>query len=97
MTPIVTILQNFVKLTCLEAAFPKIGFFGILVCNLETGQAMSRIFLNSCLLMDPNIWSTSFVVPEISGGGVEPPQMPLSCQKRQMPLTVKSLRFDPGV
>ena len=31
-----------------------------------------------------------FVVPEILGG-VEPPppQMPLSCQKRQMPLTVK--------
>ena len=33
-----------------------------------------------------------FVVPEILGG-VEPhpphPQMPLSCQERQMPLTVK--------
>ena len=34
-----------------------------------------------------------FVVPEILGGGVEPPppHMPLSCQKRQMPLTVKDL------
>ena len=31
-----------------------------------------------------------FVVPEIlGGGGTTPPQMPLSCQKRQMPLTVK--------
>ena len=32
-----------------------------------------------------------FVVPEISGGWnhPHPPQMPLSCQKRQMPLTVK--------
>ena len=30
-----------------------------------------------------------FVVPEIlGGGGTTPPQMPLSCQKRQMPLTV---------
>ena len=30
-----------------------------------------------------------FVVPEILGGVEPPPQMPLSCQKRQMPLTVK--------
>ena len=30
-----------------------------------------------------------FVVPEILGGVEAPPQMPLSCQKRQMPLTVK--------
>ena len=29
-----------------------------------------------------------FVVPEILGGVEAPPQMPLSCQKRQMPLTV---------
>ena len=31
-----------------------------------------------------------FVVPEILGGVEPPPQMPLSCQKRQMPLTVKN-------
>ena len=30
-----------------------------------------------------------FVVPVILGGWKPPPQMPLSCQKRQMPLTVK--------
>jgi len=31
------------------------------------------------------------VDPEISRGGGTTPQMPLSCQKRQMPLTVKRL------
>ena len=36
-------------------------------------------------------WSYLFVVPEILGGAEPPPQMPLSCQKRQMPLTVKIL------
>ena len=34
-----------------------------------------------------------FVVPEILGGVEPPPQMPLSCQKRQMPLTVKTKIF----
>ena len=34
-----------------------------------------------------------FVVTEISGVGT-PPRMPLSCQKRQMPLTVKGYSFD---
>ena len=34
-----------------------------------------------------------FVVPEILGGVEPSPQMPLSCQKRQMPLTVK-LEFE---
>ena len=33
-----------------------------------------------------------FVVPEILGGVEQPPQMPLSCQKRQMPLTVNQSR-----
>ena len=32
-----------------------------------------------------------FVVPEILGRGGTTPQMPLSCQKRQMPLTVNLL------
>jgi len=32
------------------------------------------------------------VDPEISRGGGTTPQMPLSCQKRQMPLTVKTFK-----
>ena len=44
LTSVVTILQNFVKLACLEVAFLKIGFFGILVCNLPTSQVMSKFF-----------------------------------------------------
>ena len=35
---------------------------------------------------------TPFVVPEVLGGmEPPPPQMPLSCQKRQMPLTVNGI------
>ena len=37
-----TILPNFVKLACLEVAFPKIGVFGILICNLQNSQVMSK-------------------------------------------------------
>ena len=38
----VTILQNSVKLACLENAFLKIEIFGILVCNLLTKPDMSK-------------------------------------------------------
>ena len=45
---IVKILQNFVKLAYLEVAFPKIGFFRILVCNLQTFQTsyVNNIFFD---------------------------------------------------
>ena len=46
LTSIVTILQNFVRLACLEIAFLKIGIFGILVCNLQTGPVMSKKFFD---------------------------------------------------
>ena len=36
-------MQDFVKVACLEVAFLKIGFFGILVCNLQTSQVMSTL------------------------------------------------------
>ena len=61
----VTILQNFVKLACLEVAFPKLGIFGILVCNLQTGPVMSKLHGKNCMVIP-------FVVPEILGG-LEPP------------------------
>ena len=38
------ILQNIVKLACLEVEYPKIGFFRILVCNLQTRPVMSNFF-----------------------------------------------------
>ena len=74
---------NFVKLACLEVAFLKIG---ISVCNLQTRSGMSKFFFILCLRMGTNKWlkvSLSYLF-EISGG------MPLSCQKRQIPLTDES-------
>ena len=53
MTSIMKILQNFVKLACLEVAFLKIGFFGILICNLQ--------MVNNFMVIRP-------VVSEILGG-----------------------------
>ena len=35
---------TFMKLACLKIEFPKIGFFGIWVCNLQTRQVMSKFF-----------------------------------------------------
>ena len=69
-----TILQNFVKLAFLEVAFLKIGFFGILVCNLQPSQAMSN-FMVICP-----------VVSEILGGDGTTPLDAI--KKEQMLLNV---------
>ena len=86
----VTILQNFVKLACLEFAFLKIGFFGILVYDLQTSQVMSKKF--SDLTSGKNFMVIRPVVSEILGGGTTP-QMPVHCQKEQMLLTVNHMSW----
>ena len=76
MTSIVTILQNFVKLACLEVAFLKIGFFGIWVCNLQTSQIMSIFFCFRASLLSmtssKNCMVIRAVVSETLGGLVVP-------------------------
>ena len=42
---IMAILQNSVKLACLEAAFSNIAFFGILILNLQTRPVMLKYIL----------------------------------------------------
>ena len=90
LTSIWIIFQNFMKLACLEDAFSKIGIFRILVCNLQTGSAMSKFFWFRTSLWLPTsvkiFMVLPFVVFENSVGEATSPQMPLSCQKRQMPL-----------
>ena len=57
------ILQNFVKLSCLEIAFLKIGFFGILI--------MSSFLFRAYLYIPTfgeNLIVIPFVVPEILVG-----------------------------
>ena len=63
------IMQNFVQLACLEVAFLKLAFFGILVCNLQTRQVMSFFFY---FVPTPssgkNVITIPFVVPEMLDG-----------------------------
>ena len=78
---------NFAKLACLEVAFPKIGVFGNLVCNLQTGPIMS-IFFWFCassltLISCKNDGHTSGSFRDLRSL-----QMSVSCQKEQLLLTV---------
>ena len=72
-----TILQNFVKLACLEVAFLKIGFFGILICNLQTSQLCQNVFgfraSSLSLTSGKNFMFICPVVSEILGGWHHPP------------------------
>ena len=81
-----TILQNFVKLACLEVAFPKIRISG------QTNPDMSIFYWFRAplwiLTSGKNVMVILFMISEISGGWT-PPQIALSSLKRQMPLAVK--------
>ena len=74
-----------------RSCISKISFFGILLCNLQNGSAMSKFFWFFVSLWIPtsckNVIAIPFVFPEILG------KVPLSCLKRQMPLTVKPTSY----
>ena len=72
---------KFVRLACLEVAFPN---FGILVCNLQTGPLMSRFFFD---FVPPYRYQHllkfyNHTYCRYFRGMFPPPQMPLSCLKR---------------
>ena len=75
------LLQNFVKLACLEDAFLKIG---ILVCNLQASQIMSKKILISCLLSLTSGKNVMVIVPVVSEilGGVPPAPDAIALSKR---------------
>ena len=88
------ILQNFVKLAFPEVAFPENRLFErfgtFRTNNLQTRWVISKLI--SCLLMVLDIcWKfrghTSSSPRDLNV--VSTPQMPVSCQKEQMLLTVK--------
>ena len=65
------------RLVCLEYAFPKVGYFGILFCNLQTIPVMSTNFFDFLASLwiptsSKNIIVIPFVVHEILGGGGKP-------------------------
>ena len=71
------------KLACLEVAFPKIGIFRVLVCNLQAEPVMSKKFFD---FVSPYKYQhlvkkfmvIPFVVPDISGGWKPPDAIILS-------------------
>ena len=70
-------ISDFVELACLENAFLKFEFCGILVCYLQTRQVMSKSFLISCLLIYTSTSGKDFIVvpfavPEILGAASTP-------------------------
>ena len=84
--------QSFVKLPYLEVLFQEnrlLVRFWILTWNWQNILFMS-IFFILCLPIELDIWY-KFHVSEISGKWwLSNPQMPLSCQKELMTLTVNS-------
>ena len=89
--------KNFVKLACLEVAFPKIR---ILVCNLQTRPDMSWCSFD---FVPPyryqhlaKIYSHTFCSFRNLSGDVSISQMPLSCQKRQMPSDIMTCSGEPN-
>ena len=92
LTSIVTILQKILKLACLEVAFLKIGFFVILVCNLQSS------YVKKISDFEPPNWVWRLVkfhghtlngFRDLRGDG--PPRRLSSRQKEQMLLTVNGI------
>ena len=82
-TSILILVENFMKLACLEVAFPKIEFFWILVYSSDKLCPFWCCFSSWIKTSSKHFIFIPILLPEL----LRP--MSLSCLKKQMPLTVK--------